>query len=99
LASFFRALQLVLGSDSTENVLSCVDDIIVLSNSYEEHAKHLDAVLGELTTGFTINMDKCDFCKQEIKFLGHVKSNRQVKVDPERNAAILNYPAPLNQNI
>ena len=96
-ASFIRALQLVLGSDSTGYVLNYVDDIIVYSNTYSEHIKHLDAVLGKLTTaGFTINIDKCDFCKQEIKFLGHVVSDKHVKVDPERIAAILNYPAPHN---
>jgi hypothetical protein len=77
-------LQLALGSDSTGYVLNYVDDIIVYSKTYEEHIKHLDAVLGKLTTaGFTINIDKCDFCKQEIKFLGHVISHRQVKVDVE----------------
>jgi hypothetical protein len=66
LASFIRALQLVLGSDSTGYVLNYVDDIIVYSNTYGEHIKHLDAVLGKLTmAGFTINIDKCDFCKQE----------------------------------
>jgi hypothetical protein len=55
-------------------------------------------VLGKLTTaGFTINIDKCEFCKQEIKFLSHVISDKQVKVDPERITAILNYPAPRNQ--
>jgi hypothetical protein len=64
----------------------------VYSNTYEEHIKHLDAVLGKLTTaGFTIIINKCDFCKQGIKFLDHVISNKQVKVDPERFAAILNY--------
>jgi hypothetical protein len=64
-----------------------VDDITVYSYTYEEHIKHLDAVLGKLTTaGFTINIDKCDFCKQEIKFLGPVISDKQVKVNPERTA-------------
>jgi len=46
---------------------------------------------------FTINIDKCDFCKHEIKFLGHVVSDKQVKVYPERIAAILNYPVPRTQ--
>ena len=47
--------------------------------------------------GLAINIDKCDFCKQKIKFLGHVVSYKQVKVDPERTAAILNYPALSDQ--
>jgi hypothetical protein len=68
LASFIGALQLVLGSDSTGYVLNYVGDTIVYANTYEEHARHLDTELGKLTTaGFTINIDKCDFCKQEIK--------------------------------
>jgi hypothetical protein len=59
LTSFIRVLQLVLGSDSTGYVLNYVDDIIVYSNAYKEHIKHLDAVLGKLTTaGFTIDIDK-----------------------------------------
>jgi hypothetical protein len=69
LASFIRALQLVLGFDSTGYVFNYVDYIIVYSNTYEEHIKHLDAVLGNLTTaGFTINIDKCNFAsKKSIK--------------------------------
>jgi hypothetical protein len=81
LTSFIRALQLVLGSDSTGYVLSYLDDIIVYSKTYQEHVKHLDAVLGKFTTaGFTINIDKCDCCKQEIKFLGHVTPHSTVEV-------------------
>jgi hypothetical protein len=61
LASFIRALQLVLGSDSTGYVLNYVDDI-GYSNIYEEHVKHLHTVLEKLrTAGFAINIDKCDF--------------------------------------
>ena len=91
LCSFFSELIL-------QDVLNYVDDIIVYSNTFEEHVKHLDAVLGKLTTaGCTINIDKCNFCKQEIKFLGHFVSDKKVKVDPERISAISNYPAPRNQ--
>jgi hypothetical protein len=98
LASFIRALQYVLGSDSTQYVLNYVGDIIVYSKTFEEHIEHLDDVIRKYTSvGFTINVDKCNFCMHEIKFLGHVINDRQLKADPERIAAILNYPAPRNQ--
>jgi hypothetical protein len=75
-----------------------VNDINVYWNTYDEHIIHLDAVLGKLTMAvFTITISKCDFCKQEIKILGHVVSDKKVKVDADRIAAILNYPIPLNQ--
>jgi len=69
LASFIRVLELVLGSDSTGYILNYVDDIIVYSNTYEEHIKLLDAVLGKLTTaGFTINIDKYNFVSKKSNF-------------------------------
>ena len=44
-----------------------MDDIIVYSKTYEEHVKNLVAVLGKLMmAGFTIYIDKCDFCKQSL---------------------------------
>jgi hypothetical protein len=59
---------------------------------------HLDTVLSKLSTaGFTINVQKCNFCKSEIKFLGHVISREKLMPDPQRIEAILNYPAPKNQ--
>jgi hypothetical protein len=55
-----------------------VDIVIVYSETYEEHFGQL---LGKLTmAGFAINIDKCEVCKQEIKFFGHFVSDRQVKV-------------------
>jgi hypothetical protein len=57
---------------------------------------HLDAVLSKLTTGgFTINGAKCRFCR-EVKFLGHRIDKNGVSADPDRIAAILNYPPPRN---
>ena len=69
LASFIRALQLVLGSDSTGYVLNYVYDIIVYSNTYDEHVKHIDTVLEKLTRAdFTINIDKCVFVSKRLHF-------------------------------
>ena len=55
-------------------------------------------MVGKLTSAsFTISTDNGNFCYQEIKFLGQVVRDKKVRVDPERIAAILNYPVPLNQ--
>jgi hypothetical protein len=43
------------------------------------------------------NAAKCQFCKPEIKFLGHIISAEEVKADRERIEAILRYPVPKNQ--
>jgi hypothetical protein len=58
---------------------------------------HVEIVINKLTqAGFTINMAKCQFCKEEVKFLGHLINKEGVSADPERTEAILRYPTPRN---
>jgi hypothetical protein len=93
-----RALQLTPGSDTHDYALACVDDIIVHSPTFELHLKHLDTVLSRLArVGFTVNAGKCNFCKVDISFLGHVIGQGVVSPDPRRIEAILNYPGPRSQ--
>jgi hypothetical protein len=66
-----------------------VDDLLIDSSNFYGHLEHIDRVLYTLTAaGFTINAFKCNFCKPEIKFLGHSICDRTVKADPERIEAI-----------
>lgn len=98
LSALIRALQSVLGADTSEYALHYVDDLVVFSKTFDEHLEHLDTVLRKLTaSGFTINLGKCNFCKPEIKFLSHIISKDSFRPDPHRTEAILNYPAPRNQ--
>lgn len=77
----------------------CVDDL-VHSSTFSEHLQHTGAVLHKFTTaGFTVNAAKCQNCKPEIKFLGHIISDKTVRPDKERIEAILRYPAPKNQTV
>jgi hypothetical protein len=56
-------------------------DIIVYSNTYEEHIKHLDAVLGKLRTAcLTISTDKCNFVSKKSNFtMEECGSNGKIK--------------------
>ena len=98
-AAFIRALERVFG-DYEENgyLVTYVDDLLIHSATFEEHIIHVDEVLRKLTeAGFTINAAKCQFCKPEIKFLGHIISDQTVRPDKDRIEAILAYPAPKTQ--
>jgi hypothetical protein len=87
-----------LGPAPHEYATTYVDDIIVHSPTFEFHLKHLDDVLGKLTQArFTVNAEKCNFCKREISFWGHVIKQGVVSPDSRRIEVILNYPAPRNQ--
>jgi hypothetical protein len=97
LSAFVRAIKLALGEHPTGNIVFYIDDILIHSKTLDEHLIHLDTVLDRLTrAGFTINVAKCRFCREEVKFLGHVINRTGVSADPDRVQAILNYPIPRN---
>lgn len=71
------------------------DDILVFSKTEEEHLVHVEQVLVALNEGgLKINIDKCEFFKHEVKFLGYVINNDGITMDPERLKEITNYPRP-----
>ena len=47
--------------------------------------------------GVTLNLDKCQFSTDRVKFLGHVISSSGIEADPEKQEAIADLP-PL-QNV
>jgi hypothetical protein len=50
-----------------------IDDIIVYSDTYEDHIRQLRAILATLSqAGFTLSPDKCYVGYHSIRLLGHV---------------------------
>ncbi|MFN7305652.1 MAG: reverse transcriptase domain-containing protein [Alphaproteobacteria bacterium] len=48
-----------------------VDDILAHSDSFEDHLKHVDALLKRLIAcGLSVKLCKRKFCRKIIKFLG-----------------------------
>ncbi|KAL4027583.1 hypothetical protein IC575_010753 [Cucumis melo] len=78
-------------------VLVFFDDILVYSKGMEEHAQHLEVVLGVLRESeLYANFDKCHFAKPRINYLGHYISVKGIEVDPEKIRAVREWPAPSN---
>jgi len=72
ISSIFQStMSSLLGDLSFAQVFQ--DDIIVFSNSYEEHFDHMTEVLSTLNQAeLIINRDKCNFFHTEIKPLGFI---------------------------
>ncbi|KAK3522628.1 hypothetical protein QTP86_028199, partial [Hemibagrus guttatus] len=52
-----------------------LDDILVWGKDQQQHDDRLHTVLNKLqAAGVTLNMEKCELEKREIKFLGHILS-------------------------
>uniref|UniRef100_A0A2N9HGB9 RNA-directed DNA polymerase n=1 Tax=Fagus sylvatica TaxID=28930 RepID=A0A2N9HGB9_FAGSY len=76
-------------------VLVFFDDILVYSQSLEEHKIHLKTVLQVLLDHqLFAKKSKCVFAVGEVEYLGHVISGRGVQTDPKKIAAMVNWPKP-----
>ena len=94
---FQRMMDIVLSGLQWENCLVYLDDVIVYSRTFEDHLKHLTVVFDRLRNeGLKLKPRKCEFCKFEVNYLGHVISSEGLKPDPSKLEAIQNYPIPNN---
>lgn len=97
-ASFTRAMRETIGDEFDEYVIVYLDDILIASNSLEEHLVHLDRVLAKLReVGFRVNKEKCEFMKTEIRFLGHTFNEVEAEINEETKMAVRNFPRPRNK--
>jgi len=72
-----------------------LDDIIIWSNTVEEHEIHVTLILEALrAAGLYCNPKKCMFFQTELDFLGHHISERGVEAMSSKIDAVLNYPVP-----
>jgi hypothetical protein len=76
-------------------VVVFIDDILIYSNSEEEHAQHLRVILQRLRDHQLYAMfNKCTFWLKEVPFLGHVISVEGIAVDPSKVQEVLDWKSP-----
>lgn len=76
-------------------VMIYLDDILIYSRSAEEHMEHIAMVLQRLREhGFKAKMKKCEFFKQNLKFLGHVVGVDGISVDQDKIKDVADWPVP-----
>ena len=72
------------------SVVIFIDNILIYSQSEEEHEDHLRIVLQALKDQqLYVKFNKCEFWLTEVKFLGHVVSSLGVSIDPEKVEAVM----------
>nr|XP_034908287.1 uncharacterized protein LOC118044188 [Populus alba] len=76
-------------------VVIFIDDILVYSNSFEEHEEQLRRTLQALRDHqLYAKLSKCEFWLKRVMFLGHVISAEGVFVDPQKVEAVLKWERP-----
>ena len=66
-----------------------LDDLLIVSDSYEAHERHLNLVLERLEKHkLSIRIDKCEFFQSSVKYLGFQVGSDGIKPLPEKIDAI-----------
>ncbi|KAK3516480.1 hypothetical protein QTP70_017817, partial [Hemibagrus guttatus] len=78
-----------------KGVIAYIDDILVYSKSLEEHVLHVREVLSRLQRHHLyVKLEKCEFHRRTVTFLGYVISQRGVEMDMVKVRAVTDWPAP-----
>jgi hypothetical protein len=90
-------MDLVLAGLLWDSCLVYLDDIIVVSGTFEEHLVRLEAVFERMIKAqLKLKASKCPHFRFEVKFLGHVVSAKGISADPEKAHVVETWPRPQN---
>ena len=96
--TFQRLMDYVLSSLHWSQCLVYLDDVIIFRSSFSEHLERLKTVLTRLKeAGLTLKFLKCQWAKSEVKFLGHLITDKGIKPDPSKTEAVQNFPVPTSK--
>jgi len=75
-----------------------LDDIIIFSDTWEEHLSHLRTVLSCIRApNLTLSPSKCCFAVAEVDYLGYHVGLGRVQPRARKVQAVLDFPAPTNR--
>jgi hypothetical protein len=78
-------------------VVVFIDDILVHSESEEEHEEHLRLALQKLREQrLYTKLCKCEFWMKKVAFLGHIISKGGISVDPSKVQDVLSWNVPMS---
>jgi len=94
-ATWQRLIDRVIGEDLKSFVFVYLDDVVVISESFEHHLWLLEQVFDRLEkAGLTVNLDKCQLVREELRYLGYVVNQYGLQVDPDKVKSIAEFKRP-----
>ena len=94
-ATFQAYINRALAGLLDESCVVYLDDILIFSDTREEHVRHVNEVLERLEKfALYANLKKCFFFRQEVEFLGFIVGVAGVTMDPSRVDAVRDWPTP-----
>jgi len=92
-ATFQRLMNAVLAGLQGIRCLVYLDDIVIYGSSLQEHNKRLTEALQRLRKhNLKLQVEKCEFLRKEVTYLGHIISEDGISPDPAKLSAVKNFP-------
>ena len=93
--AFQKAMQTVLAPFRSSNVVIYIDDILIMTETFEEHLELVNKVLNTLAQyRIKVKVRKCEFFQSEVVFLGHVMNAGGIRKSEEYKKKVEEYPQP-----
>ena len=94
-ATFQRLMNKVFAKELDAFILVYLDDILIFSQTKEEHLEHIRTALGRLRDAkIYARLHKCEFYKDKVEYLGFDVSARGVQPSPDKVRAVVEWPKP-----
>ncbi len=94
-ATFQRVINHILGPARWKYALAYIDDVIIYSNTFEEHLSHLNDVCQILKDArFRLNPEKCEIARTQTDYLGHRIQNGEIRPSPTNIHGLLHTKIP-----
>ncbi|MBW0566064.1 hypothetical protein O181_105779 [Austropuccinia psidii MF-1] len=93
---FQRMMDTIFQEESLEGwMVGYIDDIIIYSETLQDHVKYIDRVLSKFTPiNLKLSLKKCNFGQQELLALGHKVSGLSLAIDQNKVSEVLQKPLP-----
>lgn len=93
-----RLMDILFGPEFSGKVFVYLDDIIIVSSTFEEHISLLTRVLERLKyANLTINLSKSQFFRKELRYLGYVVDENGLRTDPSKISSMVEFPTPTSR--
>ena len=77
-----------------------LDDILIGSQTYEEHVRLVRFVLDKLREQeFYLNKDKCHFMTEKVEVLGYIITPAGLSADPVKIGKVMEFHIPHNRKM
>ena len=77
-----------------------LDNVIIFSDSVEDHLKHIRIVFGILRKEHLfLSPNKMQFFAEELKILGHVINDNGIRMDPYKVDKVVSWKTPTNKDL